>query len=692
MPIKFSQFTNRTSDTATTTIVGFDGNQNIKILSSDLLSGFINGTVNTIPVFATANTLGDSIVSQDSSANELHIVSSTPLNTKVGIGTTSPDNSLHVKSDDSQVAKFESTNASKSMIVLENADSSNSIARLYIQSGRIVLGEANSANSGDNLKIQKPKTTNYGSANMDFGGTGVSSNSKFNLKYNYNTNQDTSFNGLYVDANVAGTDAITVDRTLTGINVDMDCNASGGNQTQELQLRGINVDVNNNTAGDANHIYGVYARASSIRNSTGDNISDITGGYFKALNSAQTGQVSNMYGTYSDTSIEDSTHTIGSVYGAFARAEITSSFDGTISTKAVGSRIVIHLDDTNDNVTPLLIGADVENVIDSNLATSEGVRVVKDINNNLTITDSYLFKGTVEKPASSTITNNWGLYLENIDKNYIDGNVGIGTNNPQSKLQINTGTDINAQFGLDTFGSFKLGDISNNYTGRGIYYDGTAGSEDLDVITNTFNIAGNSGEGIKVVSGSDVQLSSPAGVVLTIDGGNNYVGIGTENPSQKLDVVGSIEVSDGIYVGGTSSANKLDDYEEGSFTPTFTNSSGIAISYFAQFGSYVKVGRQVTCWGFISVNTLSYSGSTGTVGIDGLPFVAPLVSNQLGDMGNFNANWNLDPSPFRIKKQGSNNDLTIFKEGGTGAPVNMTGNYLASFTTCNFTITYYTAL
>ena len=56
MPIKFSQFTNRTSDTATTTIVGFDGNQNIKILSSDLFSGFINGTVHTIPVFATANT------------------------------------------------------------------------------------------------------------------------------------------------------------------------------------------------------------------------------------------------------------------------------------------------------------------------------------------------------------------------------------------------------------------------------------------------------------------------------------------------------------------------------------------------------------------------------------------------------------------------------------------------------------
>lgn len=34
-----------------------------------------------------------------------------------------------------------------------------------------------------------------------------------------------------------------------------------------------------------------------------------------------------------------------------------------------------------------------------------------------------------------------------------------------------------------------------------------------------------------------------------------------------VDVAGNIEVSGGVYLGGTGAANKLDDYEEGTWTP-----------------------------------------------------------------------------------------------------------------------------
>lgn len=135
--------------------------------------------------------------------------------------------------------------------------------------------------------------------------------------------------------------------------------------------------------------------------------------------------------------------------------------------------------------------------------------------------------------------------------------LGIGTTTPTSKLQVNTGTDINAQIGLDSFGSFKLGDVSGNYTGRGVYYDGFPGSEDLNVITSTFRISGNSGEGIKVDSSGDVQLSNAFGVVLTIDSTNSNVGIGTTNPNAKLDVDGKIRIGDAFTPSATTNYGNI---------------------------------------------------------------------------------------------------------------------------------------
>ena len=70
MAIKFSQFNERTASTATMTLVGYDGNQNIRILADDLFQNpYISGTENTLAMFGTGGTvLADSIVSQDAGA------------------------------------------------------------------------------------------------------------------------------------------------------------------------------------------------------------------------------------------------------------------------------------------------------------------------------------------------------------------------------------------------------------------------------------------------------------------------------------------------------------------------------------------------------------------------------------------------------------------------------------------------
>jgi hypothetical protein len=74
-------------------------------------------------------------------------------------------------------------------------------------------------------------------------------------------------------------------------------------------------------------------------------------------------------------------------------------------------------------------------------------------------------------------------------------------------------------------------------------------------------------------------------------------------------------LSGGVYLGGTGAANKLDDYEEGTFTPTVNNGT-ISVSS----GNYTKVGRAVT----ISVIVGTFSDTTTSTGlvIQGLPFTA----------------------------------------------------------------------
>ncbi len=71
----------------------------------------------------------------------------------------------------------------------------------------------------------------------------------------------------------------------------------------------------------------------------------------------------------------------------------------------------------------------------------------------------------------------------------------------------------------------------------------------------------------------------------------------------------------------SADANTLDDYEEGTFTPTITFGGGATgVTYTTQSGSYTKIGRQVQ---FTLTLTLSAKGSsTGSAVIGGLPFSA----------------------------------------------------------------------
>jgi hypothetical protein len=78
-------------------------------------------------------------------------------------------------------------------------------------------------------------------------------------------------------------------------------------------------------------------------------------------------------------------------------------------------------------------------------------------------------------------------------------------------------------------------------------------------------------------------------------------------------------LSGGVYLGGTGAANKLDDYEEGTWTPTITN-SGFTNSASSLTATYTKVGNTV----HFELNIVFANATTVSshVYISGFPFVS----------------------------------------------------------------------
>ena len=78
---------------------------------------------------------------------------------------------------------------------------------------------------------------------------------------------------------------------------------------------------------------------------------------------------------------------------------------------------------------------------------------------------------------------------------------------------------------------------------------------------------------------------------------------------------GSIIPNGGIYLGGTASPHKLNDYEEGTFTPALGAGT---YGYQHREGHYVRIGNMVHIHIAFKLSSASPTSSTASIG--GLPF------------------------------------------------------------------------
>ena len=171
------------------------------------------------------------------------------------------------------------------------------------------------------------------------------------------------------------------------------------------------------------------------------------------------------------------------------------------------------------------------------------------------------------------------------------GSMGLGTNNPNDTLHVYHATD-------NLVARFESGD-----TGGGITLKDNTHVTSLLTTNGAFEINVDQGGDI---SGETISFKMS----------------GTE----KLRILSSGGIT---FNGDTATANALDDYEEGTWTPNIRN-DGTTANWTSQTGKYVKIGQQVTVWFNADGGSDPRSGgSSSSLIMTGLPFSQSMISNPI---------------------------------------------------------------
>jgi hypothetical protein len=188
------------------------------------------------------------------------------------------------------------------------------------------------------------------------------------------------------------------------------------------------------------------------------------------------------------------------------------------------------------------------------------------------------------------------------------GNVGVGTTTPAYKLEV---SGANAQSLQVTSTNGDLANLHLKSTGNNVW------SLSADAV---------------------LRFKKDATESMRIDQSNN-VGIGTISVTEKLHVVGNGLFTGNVGIGSatptasgtgitfpatqsaSTNANTLDDYEEGTWTPTIRGST-VSGTYTPSTTTayYTKVGNVVTVWCFVDMRSGTATGGTGVLLLESLPF------------------------------------------------------------------------
>jgi hypothetical protein len=140
-------------------------------------------------------------------------------------------------------------------------------------------------------------------------------------------------------------------------------------------------------------------------------------------------------------------------------------------------------------------------------------------------------------------------------------------------------------------------------------------------------------------------------------------------------VTGTTPTLNGITFPATqvpsADANTLDDYEEGTWTPSITFAgSSTGITYVAQVGKYTKIGNIVFAGFHFELS--SKGSATGQARINGLPFTSSSSeASRMGSSAGYYGNFSSTVTTVLLMAE-TNQTFATLRYAGAGAALDMT--------------------
>jgi hypothetical protein len=214
------------------------------------------------------------------------------------------------------------------------------------------------------------------------------------------------------------------------------------------------------------------------------------------------------------------------------------------------------------------------------------------------------------------------------------GNVGIGATSPASLLEVQGG--LTTTGAVVTLSSAETSTVANDVLGR-VNFRAALDAAGGDAILT--------GASIVALAEGTFSATSNATSLLFQTGSSEAA-----TTKMTLTSGGYLRMASGSggiqFNGDTAAANALDDYEEGTWTTTFSGLSNLTGTAALEQATYTKVGRLVTIQGLITGTSVTTTG-TVTVIVFVLPFAAS--SNDARVLGNANLVTDLNNNGIIVK-------------------------------------------